>query len=166
MVCFAKLLEFVLTSEVGVLFRWAPYSSMNVYQGMKGRCAMDDPARPLCIFPIHLPHSALHYIMHHFQHRCLGLIGVLGLGRVAVESSYLFLLEFHNNVWQVPTNHSSTILRIRCDLSVHLLNSGPRRNRMLGYRVSADCGLVIFAIVRNRGGAIVVQWKYCGCLVY
>ena len=101
---------------------------------------MDDPARPLCIFPIHLPHSALHYIMHHFQHRCLGLIGVLGLRRA--ESSYLFLLRFHNDIWQVPpvkiiSGHSSTILRIRCDLSVHLLNSGPQRNRMLGYRVGA-----------------------------
>ena len=60
---------------------------------------MDDPARPLCIFPIHLPGSALHYIMHHFQHRCLGLIGVWG----RTESSYLFLLEFHNDVWQVLT---------------------------------------------------------------
>ena len=53
------------------------------------------------------------------------------------------LLGFHNDIWQVPTvkiisGHFSMILRIRCDLSVHLLNSGPQRNRMLGYRVGAD----------------------------
>ena len=53
---------------------------------------MDDQVRPLCIFPIHLPGSALHYIMHHFQQRCLGLIGVMGLGRA--ERSYLFCSGF------------------------------------------------------------------------
>ena len=57
------------------------------------------------------------------------------------ESSYLFLLGLHNNVRQFPTvkiisGHSSTILRIRCYLSLHLLNPGPHRNRML--RVGAD----------------------------
>ena len=33
-------------------------------------------------------------------------------------------------------------------------------------RIQSRCWLVIFAVVRNRGGTIVVQWKHCDCPAY
>ena len=81
------------------------------------------------------------------------------------ESSYLFLLGLHNNVRQFPTvkiisGHSSTILRIRCYLSLHLLNPGPHRNRML--RVGADwLSLQQYAIEEAQllcNGITMINW--------